>query len=309
MMHCEEIARQHPFWWNNGRRGRMSMIGMTFFSRRARQYKLNQVLKWSTPDADDDDDDDEESKRRRLRRALFLLLRSMPSNDNDNEKKSKKNNSGISKMYKMAQRDAKRSNIITSTKDLWKRTPANLETPIYDVLESNKALGFQIRRYQPFSVCSVTLSDLKNKQSKSDQESIQQLSNPQLSGASSFGALAGYLFGKNQQQTSMKMTTPVFTTTTTTKSDHDDKTMSFVLPSNYWQTNATTNTAPQPLPDSVVKLSSVDTSSERAVLAFGGFGRTNDVTKQSKRLLQLLDSNPNWQPIIPTNNNNNNNNQ
>ena len=43
--------------------------------------------------------------------------------------------------------------------------------------------------------------------SKTDAE----IANPQLKGASGFGALAGYLFGKNEHATAMKMTTPVFT--------------------------------------------------------------------------------------------------
>ena len=120
------------------------------------------------------------------------------------------------------------------------------------------------------------------KQSGSDKESAKTLSNPQLSGASSFGALAGYLFGKNEESKAMKMTTPVFNT--------GDGIMSFVLPSDYWEEE---DKAPKPLADSPVKVASVD-GGERAVLAFSGFGRKADVEKQKIKLKQMLKSDKEW---------------
>ena len=55
------------------------------------------------------------------------------------------------------------------------------------------------------------------------------VSDPKVGGAKAFGALAGYLFGKNQESTSMAMTTPVIN-----RGEADAKTMSFVLPSEFW---------------------------------------------------------------------------
>mmetsp|Transcript_22126 Transcript_22126/g.45249 ORF Transcript_22126/g.45249 Transcript_22126/m.45249 type:complete len:104 (+) Transcript_22126:510-821(+) len=87
------------------------------------------------------------------------------------------------------------------------------------------------------------MKELSGNTSGSDKESAAKLSNPQLSGATSFGALAGYLFGKNEQSKAMKMTTPVFT-----EGEGDLKKMSFVLPSDYW-TDGGVNEAPKPLSD------------------------------------------------------------
>jgi len=170
-----------------------------------------------------------------------------------------------------------------------KRTPSDLETPKYRVLASRKN-GLEIRRNEQFSVCSVTMKELSGNTSGSDKESAAKLSNPQLSGATSFGALAGYLFGKNEQSKAMKMTTPVFT-----EGEGDLKKMSFVLPSDYW-TDGSVNEAPKPLSDSAVKVASVE-GCERAVLAFGGFGRKADVAVQSKKLRDMLEMDKEWMVV------------
>mmetsp|Transcript_2911 Transcript_2911/g.6316 ORF Transcript_2911/g.6316 Transcript_2911/m.6316 type:complete len:125 (-) Transcript_2911:83-457(-) len=48
--------------------------------------------------------------------------------------------------------------------------------------------------YEQFSICSVTMKELSSNTSGSD---------PQFSRATSFGALVGYLFGKNEQSKRM----------------------------------------------------------------------------------------------------------
>ena len=248
-------------------------LPLTRFSRRARQLRLSKLIELSTPSTSSENEestekDSEESQMRRARSSLFILLRNMASNPEFG---------GISSELSTAKKDSKL--YLSSESELLARTPANLETPIYEVLSSKKG-GFQIRRYKSFSVCSVTMNELK--QSGSDKESAKTLSNPQLSGASSFGALAGYLFGKNEESKAMKMTTPVFNT--------GDGTMSFVLPSDYWEEE---DKAPKPLADSPVKVASVD-GGERAVLAFSGFGRKADVEKQKIKLKQMLKSDKEW---------------
>ena len=84
------------------------------------------------------------------------------------------------------------------------------------------------------------------------------------------------------------MTTPVFNT-----GDGESKTMSFVLPSDYWEEE---DKAPKPLADSSVKVASVD-GGERAVLAFSGFGRKADVKKQKEKLRQMLKSDKEWMAV------------
>ncbi|KAL7542338.1 hypothetical protein ACHAXR_011678 [Thalassiosira sp. AJA248-18] len=242
---------------------------LTRYSRRSRQLRLRKLLEMSTPTTDSEEDD-EESKKRRARNSLFILLRSM-ANSPDFK--------GVSSMLAMAKKDAKVGNI--SSEDMLKRTP-DLETPQYEVLLSKKG-GFEVRRYEQFSVCSVTMNELKA--SGSDKESASKLSNPQLSGATSFGALAGYLFGKNEENTAMKMTTPVFS-----EGEGADRKMSFVLPSDYWEEK---EKAPKPLSDSSVQVSSVD-GCERAVMSFSGFGRKTDVDNRSNKLREILATDKEW---------------
>lgn len=260
-------------------------LPLTKFSRRARQLRLRKVLEISTPIVDGNDDDknefqdDDESKSRRARRSLFILIRDMATANDEN------GTIDISKMLVIARKGAKDENV--SFEDMLQRTP-DLETPTYEVLKTSSK-GFEVRRYEQFSVCSVTMKDLKSPGS-SDEESVAKLSNPQLSGATSFGALAGYLFGKNEEGKEMKMTTPVLTV-----GEEDSRTMSFVLPSSYWDENDL-SAAPTPLRNSAVKVTSVP-GGERAVLAFGGFGRKADVSFRKRKLYDLLNSDEEWEAI------------
>merc|ERR1712071_359213 len=153
--------------------------------------------------------------------------------------------------------------------------------------------------YDPFTLCSVSMA----KQQRPPQEKTDQaISNPQLSGASSFGALAGYLFGKNDQTTAMKMTTPVFTTTTTDNVDkqQNQRDMSFVLPSVYWGEDGT-NTCPQLLEGSGVTLIRQD-KQVKAVLMFGGFATRKEVEKRERELMDGLQQDKDW-TTRSTNNN------
>ena len=88
----------------------------------------------------------------------------------------------------------------------------------------------------------------------------------------------------------MKMTTPVLTV-----GEEDSRTMSFVLPSSYWDENDL-SAAPTPLRNSAVKVTSVP-GGERAVLAFGGFGRKADVSFRKRKLYDLLNSDEEWEAI------------
>mmetsp|Transcript_36627 Transcript_36627/g.87419 ORF Transcript_36627/g.87419 Transcript_36627/m.87419 type:complete len:446 (+) Transcript_36627:83-1420(+) len=254
------LDEQAPFW---------TRLPLAKISRRARQRRLCELLDMTTPMDADGGKEDVDSRLKRRRRALFILLRNI-STSSDYE--------GISKLLLAAKKDAK-SNM--SQEEMLRRTP-DLETPTYEVLSRGKD-GLEIRHYLRFSVASVKMGELKS--TGSDQESIQKISNPQLAGASSFGALAGYLFGKNQDATAMSMTTPVYST-----GEGMERTMSFVLPSDYWEDEGK---APKPIEDSAVKIAPVD-GCDRAVIAFSGLGRKGDVDKQRRKLIELLKSNDDW---------------
>ena len=253
-----------PFW---------TRLPLSRYSRRARQLRLRKILELSTPAPENAAEDDEESKKRRTRRALFVLLRNISDNA--------ENYTGIKALLAEVKRDAANV-VIMSSDELSKRTP-DLETPKYQVIKSTSN-GLEIRKYEQFSVCSVTMKEL-NPNSGSDKDSASKLSNPQLSGAASFGALAGYLFGKNQDEKAMKMTTPVLT-----EGVGEEKKMSFVLPSDYWNSENMEN-VPKPLSDSAVKITSVEDST-RAVIAFGGYGGKSDA--MAGRLKALLENDKEW---------------
>jgi hypothetical protein len=93
-----------------------------------------------------------------------------------------------------------------------RRIPIGLESPPYTVLL--KKANYEVRKYEPFVVAEAPYGS---------------------SGPAAFGALAGYIFGRNAQGAKMAMTTPVLSTA--------GNSMQFYLGKS---TAAATN-APQPL--------------------------------------------------------------
>lgn len=268
-------------WWSR-------LPAMTRLSKRARRASLRRVLDLSTPSASETESlgSDEDAEKRRRRRSFVIILRSLANlydgEDGDEagiqSVNASKNIPAIVALERAAKREA-RSNVQSG--DMVNRLPKGLETPKYDVLAERKQ--YEVRRYDPFSVCSVVMSKPRP---ADNTETDAQISNPQLSGASSFGALAGYLFGKNQQETAMKMTTPVLS-----RGDGDARQMSFVLPSDYWDG---IETAPKPLEGSGVMLER-DEGGEQAVVMFGGFAAKKDVEDRTKQLLDGLGKDKEWQ--------------
>ena len=265
-------------------------------SKRSRIASLRRVLDLSTPSVEETNDlgDDVDAKIRRRRRALLVLLRSLAATNVDDEDggdkatigKRRKNNNTIYKIEKAAKKDVMRS---TSSKDMESRLPPGLETPKYEVIvrrptTSGNGGQYEVRQYEAFSVCSVPM--MKPRPNDLDRTD-QKVRNPQLSGASSFGALAGYLFGKNEDQKAMKMTTPVLT-----QGEGDSKEMSFVLPSDYWS-NDGFNNAPKPLQDSLVQVKREE-GGYRAAIMFGGFASKKDVDAKKKELIDSLKSDKEW---------------
>jgi hypothetical protein len=177
------------------------------------------------------------------------------------------------------------------------RRPKDLETPTYKILYQSPA-GLEIRQYDPYRVCTFDMSAAAGRTSSSYNPTTDAATmEPAKGNVRAFGALAGYLFGKNQEQVAMKMTAPVFMNT---DDNRQTKSMSFVLPSNYWGNDnddaavAVTSTTgggaqqpPQPLPESGVRIETVaSTETTRAVWPFGGYAL--NVAAQSDELLRQL---------------------
>lgn len=91
-----------------------------------------------------------------------------------------------------------------------KQTPS-IETPAYEVLR--KAGTYEVRRYKSFPVAEVAMSSGGG----------NSISSGGGGGMTAFRSLAGYIFGGNERQERMAMTTPVFTDTARSR-------MQFVLP-------------------------------------------------------------------------------
>jgi len=266
---------------------------------RSLRRTLNQVT--PTPDADGRKDS-VESQLQRRRRALVTLLRSLSAEGAETAtKKSMRRRPAIVSLERKAVQASK-----ASASDLTSRRPEGLETPDYDVVLSGKdndnrmAKNIEIRRYKPYSVCSVSMIKPRPVESA---ETDQKLGSPELGGASSFGALAGYLFGKNDQSTAMKMTTPVFTTNpgdvSGESNEQEERKMQFVLPSDYWGKENLTK-APMPLESSGVTLQERQ-SEDRAVLMFGGYASKKEAEKRKRELLSTLTKRDSkWKPIEDT---------
>jgi len=204
------------------------------FSQRARLASLRRVLDLTTPPPTDDSysesiSDTEENSQRRRRRALFSVLRTLAQPATDSGFDAASQTPAIRQLERRAKREQRRRRRGPSVEDMLARRPEGLETPKYTVVES-LGNGYEIRRYEPYSVATVSMDQL---QRDADPTMDAAVNEPAKGGVKAFGALAGYLFGKNKQQTAMKMTTPVFSSVTSTTETQSNKRMSFVLPSTY----------------------------------------------------------------------------
>jgi len=181
---------------------------------------------------------------------------------------------GVHSTFREARRRARSS---PSMKDMLERTPKGLETPRYDVVFRGDLSGsnaYEIRRYYGYAVVSTNRKENK-------------------APASGFNLLAGYIFGQNQSNKKMSMTTPVFMTgpneSSTCEGDtstEGGKSMSFVLPSAFWE-KETVAKSPQPVEGSDLHRSFVEPVL-RAVIWYSGFTTPETIRVQEERLLRLL---------------------
>lgn len=179
----------------------------------------------------------------------------------------------------------KRNSASTSMEEMLTRTPADLETPKYSVV--NRRTSWEIRKYDEFVVAATR----RNRTVEANGVKLQQ---PAMPAAGGFQALAGYIFGRNKgangESEKMAMTTPVFNSASSGE-------MSFVLPSRYWEMNSTQPPAPL---DASVKIvreggGALQRSDTLACLWFGGFAGSGEVARRQAELLDAISKDESWE--------------
>lgn len=135
---------------------------------------------------------------------------------------------------------------------------ATTKTQPYQVIKKEK--DFEIRKYPPATMATVSM----------DAKSYKELS------STGFRKLASYIFGGNNDQKNIAMTSPVHMDINDSQSS-----MSFVMPSEYNRYNL-------PKPDnSEIK---IETTAEEYVAAiqFGGYANDKDIKKYADQLENSL---------------------
>ena len=127
----------------------------------------------------------------------------------------------------------------------------------YKVVFSEKE--FEVRFY-PSAILATVYSDARN---------YKELATP------GFRKLAGYIFGGNEADTKISMTSPVHM-------DMKNASMSFVMPSSFSEENL-----PKP-DDPGVKIERTD-DIYVAAIRFGGYATDNDISQYSEKLKTLLE--------------------
>ena len=138
---------------------------------------------------------------------------------------------------------------------------ATTETQSYRIITSET--DYEIRLYPPATMATVSL------QAKNYKELSSQ----------GFNKLASFIFGGNDSNESIAMTTPVHMDITDSAS-----TMSFVMPAKYQQNNL-----PKPNDSAVI----ITTSAEEyvAVLQFSGYANDASIKKYASQLENTLKAN------------------
>ena len=134
------------------------------------------------------------------------------------------------------------------------------EARIFKVLHTEPE--FEIRFYPSATLATVYLK----------AKSYREVSSP------GFRQLAGYIFGGNESETKIAMTTPVQMNINDSVSE-----MSFVMPAEY-----SLDKLPKPKDAKVILHQSVDETV--AALQFGGFASDEEILHHSDKLKTLLDS-------------------
>jgi hypothetical protein len=147
---------------------------------------------------------------------------------------------------------------ILSIESVTSTTMAKTEKQKYDVVSSEKE--FEIRFYPSALLATVY----------SDASTYRELAYP------GFRKLAGYIFGGNESEAKISMTSPVHM-------DMNTASMSFVMPSSFSEENL-----PKP-DDPGVKIERTD-DVYVAAIRFGGYASDKDIRNYSERLKSLLEA-------------------
>lgn len=140
-------------------------------------------------------------------------------------------------------------------------TMAKTETQAYKIMKTEE--DYEIRLYPPAVMATISM----------DAKTYKELS------SSGFKKLASYIFGGNEANKSIAMTTPVHMDINDTAS-----TMSFVMPASYNKDNL-----PKPNNSDIT----INTTSNEyvAVNSFGGYTNDNDIKKHAGILENALKAN------------------
>ncbi|CAN8069012.1 unnamed protein product [Agarophyton chilense] len=152
-------------------------------------------------------------------------------------------------------------------RNIFNRTPEGLYTPEYRVLCSYD--GYEIREYPTVIVATSSMNPSTQESEATEVESASAM-------GKTFNTLAGYLFGKNENKTAMKMTTPVVL-----DKGAQEETMSFII----GEYNSVQE-VPKTLDDSVTLREEVGKT--YAVLEFSGYVTQGEAKRQRKKLLSLI---------------------
>ena len=138
---------------------------------------------------------------------------------------------------------------------------AKTETQPYQIIKTEK--DFEIRLYPSATMATISMN----------AKSYKELSSP------GFRKLASFIFGGNQSNKSIAMTSPVHMDI-----NHSQSSMSFVMPSEYTKDNL-----PKPNDSSII----IETTAEEYVAAiqFGGYANDDEIKKYASKLETALKAN------------------
>lgn len=174
-------------------------------------------------------------------------------------------------LTKIPQRlEKQRTEVLQEARNVFLETPEGLEEPPYTVVESCDL--YEIRDYAGYSVASTAVS------TSSDSGSMEGVANGQA-----FNLLAAYLFGGNDEQKQMSMTTPVTTTSTGE--------MRFYLApvaGGFPVPAISKSGASAPVSNAAVDIMEVPPA-RLAIRKFTGFVTDGEVARQKDTLLQALE--------------------
>lgn len=135
---------------------------------------------------------------------------------------------------------------------------AKTETQPYKIIKSEK--DFEIRKYPAAIMATISM----------DAKTYKELSSP------GFNKLASYIFGSNEGEKKIAMTSPVHMDINDSMSS-----MSFVMPADYNLDNL-----PKPN-DSTIKLEK-SADEYMAAIQFGGFANDDEIKKYASKLEEAL---------------------